>query len=38
MDMEDGRDEKDDIKQKQMDISKKSAKKEWKWIILRWKG
>jgi hypothetical protein len=27
--------EKDDIKQKQMDMDQR---KEWKWIILRWKG
>jgi hypothetical protein len=29
--------EKDDIKQKQMDMSI-LQRKEWKWIILRWKG
>jgi hypothetical protein len=29
--------EKDDIKQKQMDMPKDPAKEEWTWIILRWK-
>jgi hypothetical protein len=29
--------EKDDIK-KQMDMSEGSKRRNWKWIILRWKG